>query len=151
LKIKSQKDFWSGLMFVIIGLAFTLAALNHPFGHFAAPGPGLLPLALGMLLALLGALLLFKSLSIEAEGGDPLRRLPWRALFGVVGGVALFGLLLPRAGLGLTLPVVLLCAASADREGSWRERLVVAGALTLMFVLLLGPVFHVGLAWGPRA
>ena len=42
MKIKSQKDFWSGLMFVVVGLAFAWGATNYNFGTSARPGPGLL-------------------------------------------------------------------------------------------------------------
>ena len=39
MKIKSQKDFWSGLMFVGVGLGFSIGALNYSFGSSARPGP----------------------------------------------------------------------------------------------------------------
>ena len=39
MKIKSQRDFWSGLMFVVIGIGFAWGALNYSFGTSARPGP----------------------------------------------------------------------------------------------------------------
>ena len=80
MKIKSQKDFWSGLMFMAAGLGFAVGATNYSFGTSARPGPGYFPFGLGVLLALLGAVVLFKSLSIETEGGDPVGAIPWGPL-----------------------------------------------------------------------
>ena len=42
MKIKSQRDFWSGLMFVAVGVGFAWGATNYSFGTSARPGPGLL-------------------------------------------------------------------------------------------------------------
>jgi hypothetical protein len=70
LKIKSEKDFWSGLMFVVVGGLFAWGALNYNFGSSARPGPAYFPFGLGVLMAGLGAMLLFKALTIEVEGGD---------------------------------------------------------------------------------
>ncbi|MDP4300464.1 tripartite tricarboxylate transporter TctB family protein [Leptothrix discophora] len=39
MQIKSQKDFWSGLMFIVVGIAFAWGSLNYSFGSSARPGP----------------------------------------------------------------------------------------------------------------
>ena len=80
MKIKSQRDFWSGLMFVVVGVAFAWGATEYSFGTSARPGPGYFPFGLGTLLALLGALVLFKALTLESEGGDPVGAFAWRPL-----------------------------------------------------------------------
>ena len=59
MKIKSQKDFWSGLMFVVIGIGFAWGATSYSFGSSARPGPGFFPLGLGFLMAALGGIVLF--------------------------------------------------------------------------------------------
>ena len=58
MKIKSQKDFWSGLMFVVVGIVFAWGATNYSFGVAARPGPGYFPFGLGILLSLVGLLVL---------------------------------------------------------------------------------------------
>jgi hypothetical protein len=75
LKIKSQKDFWSGLMFVVLGVGFAWGATAYSFGSSARPGPAYFPFGLGVLTACLGGLMLFKALTIEVEGGDRIG--PW--------------------------------------------------------------------------
>ena len=51
MKIKSQKDFFAGLMFMGIGTAFAWGATSYNIGTGARMGPGYFPLILGILLA----------------------------------------------------------------------------------------------------
>ncbi len=130
MKIKSQKDFCSGLMFLVVGLAFAWGATEYNFGTSANPGPGYFPFGLGLLLALMGGLVLFKALSIESEDGDRIGRIAWRPLLAVVLAIVAFALLLPRLGLLLTLPPLVVMAAWASDEFRWREVLLNAIVLT---------------------
>jgi hypothetical protein len=136
LKIKSQRDFWSGLMFVAIGLGFTWGATSYSFGTSARPGPGYFPFGLGLLLALLGAVVLFKALTIETEGGDPIGGVAWRPLVIIVAAIALFGVLLPKLGLFITLPLLVLGAATASQEFHWKDALINAVVLTVFSWLI---------------
>lgn len=43
MKIKSQKDFFSGLMFMGVGVAFAVGASNYNIGTGARMGPGYFP------------------------------------------------------------------------------------------------------------
>lgn len=124
MKIKSQKDFWSGLMFVAAGLGFAAGATNYSFGSSARPGPGYFPFGLGILLALLGALVLFKSLTVETEGGELVGAIPWRPLGLITLSVVVFGLALPRLGMVLTLPILILIASFAGDEFRLKEVIV---------------------------
>ena len=144
MKIKSQRDFWSGLMFVTIGIGFAWGATYYSFGNSARPGPGYFPFGLGVILALIGALVLFKSLTIETHGGDKIGPIAWKPLSIVLGSVALFGFLLPWLGMILTLPVLIVIAALAGDEFHLGEALVNAAVLTvgswLVFIKGLGLV-----------
>lgn len=131
MKIKSQRDFFSGLMFVLLGVVFAWASTEYSFGSSARPGPGYFPFGLGVLLALLGALVLFKALTIESEGGDPIGAVAWRPLLVITAAIVLFGLALPRLGLALTLPMVVVLAAAAGDEFRWRDALLNCGLLTV--------------------
>jgi len=124
VKIKSQKDFWSGLMFVVVGLAFAWGATNYNFGTSARPGPGYFPLGLGVILAGLGALTLFEALTIETENGDPVGKFAWKPLVTILVAVVLFGALLPRLGMALTIPVLVIVSSLAGDEFHWRDAVI---------------------------
>jgi Tripartite tricarboxylate transporter TctB family len=142
MKIKSQKDFWSGVMFVAIGVGFAWGALTYSFGTSARPGPAYFPFGLGAMLAVLGGVVLFKALTIETEGGDPIGPWAWKPLLVILGAVALFGLLLPRLGMVATLPILIIVSAYAGDEFHIGEALINAVILTafswLIFIKGLG-------------
>ena len=124
MKIKSQKDFWAGLMFVVTGLGFAWGAQFYSFGTSARPGPGYFPLGLGLLLAGLGALTLFEALTIETDDGEPVGAFAWKPLGTILVAVVLFGVLLPRLGMALTIPVLVMISSLAGDEFHWREALI---------------------------
>lgn len=142
MKIKSQRDFWSGLMFIAVGAGFAWGATNYSFGSSARPGPGYFPFGLGIILAALGALVTFKALTIESEGGDPIGKFAWKPLLVILGAVALFGALLPTLGLVVALPVLVILSAFAGDEFHIGEALINAVVLTvgswLIFIKGLG-------------
>jgi Tripartite tricarboxylate transporter TctB family len=130
VKIKSQRDFWSGLMFVAIGLGFAWGATNYSFGQSARPGPGYFPFGLGLLLAVLGGMVLFKALTIETGDGEPVGGLSLRPLVIIVGSMVAFGLLLPRVGMFVALPLLVITSALAGDEFHWGEALINAVLIT---------------------
>ena len=132
MKIKSQKDFWSGLMFVAIGVAFAWGANEYSFGNSARPGPGYFPFGLGVLMALLGGAVLFKALTIESADGDPVGAFAWRPLAIIIGSVVLFGFLLPRAGMLISLPLLVIVSSLASGEFTWKGAALNAVVLTLL-------------------
>ena len=150
MKIKSERDFWSGLMFIAIGVGFAIGATNYSMGPAcppndpcaaslwarmsqlsAHPGAGYFPLGLSILLALLGAIVLFKSLTIESEGGDPVGKFAWRPLIVVVAAIVVFGLMLEPLGLILSIPVLIIATSLAGDEFSWKGVLISAVILTV--------------------
>jgi drug/metabolite transporter (DMT)-like permease len=131
VKIKSQRDFWSGIMFILVGAAFAWGALNYSFGSSARPGPAYFPFGLGVLMAVLGAMVLFKALTVEVEGGDPIGHIAWKPLLVIVGAVASFGWVLPHLGMVIALPVLVLVSATASDEFHWKDALINAIVLTV--------------------
>jgi hypothetical protein len=136
LKIKSEKDFWSGVMFTVVGIVFAVGATNYTMGTGARPGPGYFPLLLSVILAILGAVVLFKSLTIETEGGDPIGNVAWRPLLVIVVAIAIFGAMLPRLGLFISVPVLIIITSFAGDEFKWRGVLIAAASLTVFSWLI---------------
>ena len=119
MKIKSQRDFVSGLMFIVVGVIFAVGATNYSMGSSAKPGAGYFPLILSVILSILGAIVLFKSMTIETEGGDPIGAIAWRPLLVIVLSIAVFGTALPRLGMILTIPLLIVMVSFAGDEFSW--------------------------------
>ncbi len=130
MKIKSQKDFWSGLMFITVGIAFAWGSTGYTMGASARPGPGFFPFGLGVLMALLGGLVLFKALTIEVEGGGAIGRWAWKPLLVIAGAVFIFGWGIPHLGLFVALPLLVVGSALAGSEFRWRDALASCIVLT---------------------
>lgn len=155
MKIKSQKDFWSGLMFMAAGVAFAWGATSYTIGEAARMGPGYFPLMLGILLTLLGLFITFESLVVETEDGEKIGRWTWKPLAFIIGANLVFGILLgglPRLGIpamGLIVAIFALTfvAALAGDEFRVKEVAVLATVLAigsyLAFVVLLKLQFPV--------
>lgn len=119
MRPKSERDFIAGLLFVVIGAWFAYASMSYQFGTAARPGPGYFPFGLGVLLALLGAGVLFKAVTVETADREPLGRIAWRPLVVVVVAILAFALFLPRLGLPLTTLLVAAGVAFASDEAHW--------------------------------
>jgi hypothetical protein len=132
VKVKSQKDFWSGLMFIVVGGGFAIGALNYTFGSSARPGPAYFPFGLGVLLAILGGMILFEALTIETEDGEPIGGFAWKPLIIILASVVIFGFGLPRLGMFISLPLLVLMSAYASDEHTWVGSIINAIVLTAM-------------------
>jgi len=149
MKFKSQRDFFAGLMFGVTGAAFALGATTYNVGEGARMGPGYFPLMLGIVLALLGAFIMFESLVVETTDGEPVGPWAWKPLVYIIGANLAFGVLLggiPRIGLpsmGLVLAIyaLTLISSKAGDEFKLRDVLILATILAvgsyLAFIVLL--------------
>ena len=128
MNIKSQKDFFSGLMFMSVGVAFAWGATTYNVGTGARMGPGYFPLMLGVLLAILGSVITFKALVVETVGGDPIGSWAWKPLFYIIAANLMFGVLLgglPKLGIpamGLILGIYALVFIASAAEPGWKVK-----------------------------
>ncbi|MBU3739546.1 MAG: tripartite tricarboxylate transporter TctB family protein [Rhodoferax sp.] len=155
MKIKSQKDFFSGLMFMVVGIAFAWGATKYTIGTGARMGPGYFPLMLGVLLALLGGVIAFKALVVETVDGDRIGSWAWKPLVFIILANLLFGALLgglpsiklPPFGLIAAIFGLTFVASLAGDEFKFKEVLVLAVILAVLsylaFILLLKLQFPV--------
>ena len=138
MHIRAPKDFWTGIMFIAFAAVALLAARNYALGTALRMGPGYFPMLLGGVLALLGLVLVVRSLAID---GEPVGRLHLVPL-GIIGlAVCLFGILLAPLGLVIAIIVVTAVTAFASRESRPLEVGALAVALAVfsvgVFVYLL--------------
>lgn len=150
--IKSQKDFFAGLMFMAVGTAFAFGAQNYTIGSAARMGPGYFPMLLGILLGVLGFAIILGSVLKRhpAPDGDPVGRWAWRPLFFVLMANFAFGVLLvglpalgiPSMGIVVAIYALTLIASMASNEFTLK------GSLGLATVLAVGSylVFIKGLS-----
>ena len=140
MNIKSQKDFFSGLMFMAVGAAFAWGATTYNVGSGARMGPGYFPLMLGVLMAVLGAAITFKALVVETAGGDKIGSWAWKPLVFIILANLVFGILLgglpsiKLPAMGLIVGIFALTFISSMAETGWK----VKNTLILATILAIG-------------
>ena len=149
MKIKSQKDFFSGVMFSVVGIAFAWGATTYNVGDGARMGPGYFPLMLGILMTFLGLLIMFNALVVETEGGDPIGKWAWKPICYILGANLAFGVLLgglpsikvPAMGMIAAIYALVIIASLAGERFKLKEVLILATILAvgsyLAFIVLL--------------
>ena len=155
MAIKSQKDFFSGLLFMAVGIAFAWGATNYTVGTGARMGPGYFPLLLGICMAVLGGVITFKALVVETPDGDKIGSIAWKPLFYIIAANLIFGILLgglpsiklPAFGLIMGIFALTFVASMAGDEFKFKEVLILAIILCVLsyaaFILLLKLQFPV--------
>jgi hypothetical protein len=133
MTIKGPKDFWTGVMFVGVGLFFVIGARSYDLGTAARMGPGYFPTMLGGLMAVIGGVVFVRSLLVT---GEKVAGIPLRVLFLVTLALLLFGYLLRPIGLVLALALLVVGSALAGPEFKLREALLLAVALIVLSVLV---------------
>ncbi|MBY4595327.1 tripartite tricarboxylate transporter TctB family protein [Ottowia caeni] len=148
MRIKSQKDFFAGLLYLGVGVGFAWGATNYTIGNGARMGPGYFPLLLGIILAIIGGIVAFKALVVETPDGDPVGKFAWKPLFFIIMANFLFGILLggvpslgiPAMGMIVAIYALTIVAAMAGQEFKWIE------------VIILGTILAIGswfaFVWG---
>ena len=139
MNIKSQKDFFAGLMFLGVGVAFAWGATNYSLGSGARMGPGYFPLMLGVLMAVLGAAITFKSLVVETVGGDKVGKWAWKPLFFIIAANVVFGVMLagvpalkiPAFGLIVAIYAVTFIASMAEAGWKVKNTFILATVLAI--------------------
>ncbi|QTD46444.1 tripartite tricarboxylate transporter TctB family protein [Ottowia testudinis] len=140
MRIKSQKDFFAGLLYMLIGIGFAWGATNYTIGDGARMGPGYFPLMLGIVLAVIGGIVMFRALVVETPDGDPIGRWAWKPLAFIIAANFLFGILLggwpllgiPAMGLIIAIVVLTFVAALAGTEFKFIEVLILAVLLAAL-------------------
>jgi Tripartite tricarboxylate transporter TctB family len=123
MKIVRQKDFASGLLYIVLGIAFAMASYGYRMGTASRMGPGYFPFWLGVIMAVIGTMVLLGSIRSHAEP-ETMERWALRPLFIILASVVVFGLLLGAFGLVLSTIVLVVGSSLASHEFTWRATLI---------------------------
>jgi Tripartite tricarboxylate transporter TctB family len=133
------RDFVGGLLLILIGLSAAFQGRSYQVGTIDNMGAGFFPVALGIILALTGGILLGGAIARrirlqavpDSEQAAPALPFEWRGWICICLSVIAFAVLSDYTGL---VPATFACVAIAgiaDRENSLREILLLATGITL--------------------
>jgi hypothetical protein len=130
--IRHPKDFWAGVLFIVLGGGACIIALDYSFGSAGRMGPGYFPRALGLLLAGLGAILVLRSFKLV---GEPISFPTFLPLGIVLLSVFVFGISVNALGLVVSTILLVLIASIASHEYRWKESVIAALCLAVFVVI----------------
>ena len=144
MQLKNKLDFWSGIMFVLLGIGFAIGATNYTMGTAARMGPGYFPFWLGICMALLGAYVSLSAFLASAEETDnPV--FDWKMVFVLIGAVVLCGITFNFLGVYLSLFLLVFISSMAAYDFNWKVAAIVGVAMMIFtyftFVRGLGLIF----------
>ncbi len=138
-----RNDFVAVTFWLVIGLSFSIWSATYPIGSLYRPGPGFVPLILGILLIFLSLVLLkkakksrsFPKVTFSSSPGGP-KKVAYTALI-----LILAAFLFETIGYLLTIFLLVALLMRAVEPQSWRATLLTAfsaaSAIYLVFDLLL--------------
>lgn len=140
---RNLPDLAGGALLIALAAVALYFLEPLPLGTAARPGAAFLPTIVAALLAILGALVLVRGLAGLPDGIERAHPRPFAA---VLGAIAVFALLVERAGLpGAILAAVLMAVLARPRLLDWRSLLfaaLLAAACTATFRYALNVPFR---------
>jgi hypothetical protein len=138
--IRSPKDFWIGVVYLVVGGIGIAIGRDYSFGTAGRMGPGYFPVVVSWLLVLFAAISIARSLRLE---GEPLGVIAWKPMALIVGSILAFGFLITTAGLVIAMVVMVLMSAAASEKFAldWKASAGLAALVafcSLVFVRGLG-------------
>jgi hypothetical protein len=144
LKIRNQRDFGAGIMFIVVGIFFAVIASQYRMGTAAKMGPGYFPFWLGVLMAVIGLIVLLSSLSKKSIE-EKMPKWDFKIVLWITGSVVLYGLLLPTMGFIVAIFALVFVSASVSHDFGWKgtalNAVFLVGFTYLAFVKGLGLSF----------
>jgi hypothetical protein len=134
MRIKNQKDFWAGLMFIAFGLFFAVwAVVNYQMGSAVRMGPAYFPAVLGGLLTVLGIAIFATAFVFE---GAKVPTIYFRPLVLILVACVIYGYLVKPAGLIVATVALVFVSAFGGHEFRWKEVILLSVFLVLFSVLV---------------
>jgi hypothetical protein len=137
-RFATRRDFWAGVLMMLIGLGFAMTGPSYRTGTLFHMGPGFMPTALGVILALLGIAIASTAFTPSAEDDEPImpNQPQWWGWFCILAGPALFILVGSYLGLAPATFACVFMSALGDKSTTWKEAFVLALVITVFGVAL---------------
>ena len=147
----NRKDVLGGGLMLLLGLGAAFQASHYERGSLRHMGPGYFPLALGIILAVTGLLILLTGLRGGPVAPAARARPEWRGWLCICAGVAAFAVIGRFGGLLPATFVSVFVAALGDRDNSPRAAGALAAAMTLVCLVVFWWLLRIQLPlvrWG---
>jgi len=153
---EKHRDYYAGGLVALLGVGAAVIAFRYNIGSLTRMGPGFFPFYLGIILAILGAIIAATNFFEVAKGPPAPGMIPkvdphsamqtkpdWRGWGCIVGGVLAFIFLAESAGLIAATFSCVFIACWGDKTAKLRDSALLATGITVFGVLLFSYVLKV--------
>ena len=137
MRIYNRRDFYAGIMFVLIGAFFGLYAQDYSMGTANRMGPGYFPTLLAGIMLFLGLIVLIMAF-LPKEAQEPPEKTDWRGFGLILVSVGGFALMLPYTGFLIAVAFLVFVAAAASAESNKVETIILAIVLAALGIGVFG-------------
>lgn len=128
-------DIEAGLFFILFGSLTAALSLQYRLGTIAMMGPGMFPLILGVLLAVIGLGIVAKGL---LAGDETARDIPLKPALLVAASLLVFAFLVVSVGLLVAVPAQIFVALWASHHFTLKRAIALsAGILAFCYVVFV--------------
>lgn len=133
---KRHKDYLGGGLMLLLGIAVVVRGMDYSLGTFRRMGPGFFPVALGVILALLGAGIVLAAKFSQVEGEEKRRAPEWRGWACIMLSLVAFVGLGKYGGLVPATFAVVFISALGDRQNTILSALLLSLAVIVICLVV---------------
>jgi len=140
-----KKDFYAGLLMVLLGAGVTLNSTTYNLGTLMHMGPGMFPFMLGILMTFIGILIFISGLMTPLEDGERIlpQSMEWRGWICILAGPLMFILFGEFFGMVAATFMCVFVAALGDRTATLKGSAILAAGITVIGAFLFSYVLKV--------
>jgi len=134
------RDYCAGALMMLIGLGAVSQGFNYEVGSLTQMGAGFFPVALGVILMLLGVVLVCgarrKSIAAEKSAGAEHGAPQWRGWIAILASIVAFVVLGKYGGLLPASFAIVFISALGDRENTVKSAFILAASISAICVVV---------------
>jgi len=140
-----KKDFYAGLVMILLGAVVTLNSTTYKLGTLMHMGPGMFPFMLGIILTFVGILIFGTGVITPLEDGERIlpESMEWRGWACILAGPIMFIIFGKLFGLVAATFMCVFVSALGDRNATWKGSAMLAAGITVAGTLLFSYVLKV--------
>jgi putative tricarboxylic transport membrane protein len=132
----SNRDYYGGALMAVIGVAAIIGGRDYPIGTLSRMGPGYFPVALGVILTLVGFAIAATARLTKSAAEEAALPPEWRGWFCIGLSIVAFVVLGKYGGLIPATFAVVFISALADRQNTLRAAVTLALATVAVCILV---------------
>jgi hypothetical protein len=136
LQNKRLRDYAGGTLMAVIGLGAAFQGSTYNVGTLSRMGPGYFPLALGIILTLIGIAIVVTARFTHYEGEDEALPPEWRGWICICSAVIAFVVFGIYGGLVPATFAIVFISAMGDKMNTWKSAAILSVGMVVVAVVV---------------